>query len=1529
MENFYHDFLKRNKLRFNFFVWLIVLTALTTTSAFAQITGTTPASRCLEGSVTLRATAQSGTIKWFTVPFYGTAVGTGTTFTTPSLTGTTTYFVDAVDETGCSLNTNNARVPVTATINAGSMQAIIFYESSTFCRSVSTAQTPTRTGTAGGTYTATNGLSIDQTTGAFTPSANSTGNYVITYTVTASEGCVENPTSTTIYLTDAPVQPSISYSGSPWCTTESSKSVSQSGATGGIYTASPSGLTLNSSTGVITPSTSLGGTYVVTYFVSAAGGCAPMTATTTVSITGLPTASINYNGADFCKSNTTAQSPNLSGTNSYTGGSYSASPAGLTINSSTGAITPSSSTAGTYTVTYTISAAQNCSSVTATCHVTINPLPTASFAADNATVCQGATSPRITFTGASGTAPYTFSYTVNDGATQMLTTTSGSTNYIDCPTISAGTTVYKLLSVGDANGCSQSVSGSSVTITVTASPVATFNYTGSPYCKTGTAVPTMVGTATKGTFAATGVTFIDASTGEIDLVTTPAGTYTVTNTIASCGGVTETATITINALPTVSIDGTSECGDYLLTASITASNPVIKWYKDGSEISGVTSSTYIATATGTYTVNVMDGSTGCSNTSSGYNVTSINPIPTVTAQTDNTTACGSTILSATATNATSYQWYKGGSAISGANSLTYSAEASGAHSIMVTGAGTCTATSETLNITVYPIPTASISGTLIACGSTVLTASTGTASPTYQWYKDGTVISGATESSCTVTSSGAYTVKITEKSSDCSDTSATSTVTINAVPEASVDGASTVDYNSTSSYTAPSGSYTYAWAIDENQGSISSGATSQSVSVKANTPGTFTIGLQLSNGTCTSTTTKTVYIIPVITGDLTACDNTVLTASPNSVTNYTYQWYKVVSGSNTTISGATGSTYTATASGSYVVTVTSKTTSAGGTSAASVVTINPLPTAFNVTGGGTYCSGGDGMVIGLDGSETGINYQLLKGGVATGTAVAGTGSAISFGKQTLVGTAIYTVVATNATTSCTQTMTGSTTITVVADPTLNTQPNVSMCVGGMTILGTQPTGGTGNISYQWKYSADGSTNWANVANGTPSGFTYTITAEGGYQELVVTGTGSETAQDTYYKCVLTSDGCGCDVTETGAIKVTIVADPYITTQPTSPASICIGGTGTMTIAAAGGITTTPHYYWQYYNGTSWDNVSDDTPSGAVYTGKDATTFSVSGITSAGAYKYRCIVNRGGSYCNDVTSDEVTVTVVADPSWAINSVTTTTTTYGSAVTLSSTVQGGLGGDISWIRSDEATPNASETETVVTTGNVPPSVGTWYYRPHYVPTGSGCNLSDGGVTAVTITKAPLTITAADQTISYGTAKSTVTGAGSYTPTGFVNGESSSVISGTVSYITTYTATTPAGTSGVTITPDVTGLTATNYSFTAVNGSITITQASSTITVTGTSSFTYTGSAQGPNASTVNGSTGAVTYSYSGTGSTTYTASSTAPTAVGTYQVIATVAADTNYTGASSEAYAFTIYPAAPTGTATQTFCSSTAQ
>jgi hypothetical protein len=85
-----------------------------TVTALPTLTSTTPASICGSGSTVLGANAASGTINWYTAASGGSSLIAGTSYTTPSISATTTYYVD-VTANGC---TSSPRTAVVATVNA-------------------------------------------------------------------------------------------------------------------------------------------------------------------------------------------------------------------------------------------------------------------------------------------------------------------------------------------------------------------------------------------------------------------------------------------------------------------------------------------------------------------------------------------------------------------------------------------------------------------------------------------------------------------------------------------------------------------------------------------------------------------------------------------------------------------------------------------------------------------------------------------------------------------------------------------------------------------------------------------------------------------------------------------------------------------------------------------------------------------------------------------------------------------------------------------------------------------------------------------------------------------------------------------------------------------------------------------------------------------------------------------------------------------------------------------------------------------
>ncbi|MBK9484510.1 MAG: LamG domain-containing protein [Chitinophagaceae bacterium] len=290
--------------------------------------------------------------------------------------------------------------------------------------------------------------------------------------VTDATACVGsgNSGNPTITVTPLPAA-TISYAGSPYCSNAGTATVTRTGTAGGTYS-STAGLTINATTGDVTLGTSTPGTYTVTYTIAASGGCSVVTATTTITITQLPAATISYAGSPYC-SNAGTATVTRTGT---AGGTYS-STAGLTINATTGDVTLGTSTPGTSR--YTIAASGGCPVVTATnTTITIIQLPAATISYAGSPYCSNAGTANVTRTGtAGGTYSSTAGLTINAATGDVTLGTSTPGTYTVTYTIAA------------SGGCS--VVTATTTITITQLPAATISYTGSPYCSNaGTATVT-------------------------------------------------------------------------------------------------------------------------------------------------------------------------------------------------------------------------------------------------------------------------------------------------------------------------------------------------------------------------------------------------------------------------------------------------------------------------------------------------------------------------------------------------------------------------------------------------------------------------------------------------------------------------------------------------------------------------------------------------------------------------------------------------------------------------------------------------------------------------------------------------------------------------------------------------------------------------------------------------------------------------------------------------------------------------------
>jgi hypothetical protein len=170
------------------------------------------------------------------------------------------------------------------------------------------------------------------------------------------------------------------------------------------------------------------------------------------------------------------------------------------------------------------------------------------------------------------------------------------------------------------------------------------------------------------------------------------------------------------------------------------------------------------------------------------------------------------------------------------------------------------------------------------------------------------------------------------------------------------------------------------------------------------------------------------------------------------------------------------------------------------------------------------------------------------------------------------------------------------------------------------------------------------------------------------------------------------------------------------------------------------------------------------------------------------------------------------------------------------------------------------------------------------------------------SVTVNQAALTVTASSASRAYGGANPTF----GYTVTGFVNGDTSSVVGGSAAETTSATSTSAPGSYSITFSSEA--LTATNYTFSYVNGTLTVSQAPQTITFNAPASpVTYGVSQISLSASASSGL--AVSFSVS-SGSCSVSGSTLTVTGEGTCVVAANQAGNTDYSAAATVSHSIVV-------------------
>ncbi len=418
-----------------------------------------------------------------------------------------------------------------------------------------------------------------------------------------------------------PTLTSITYPSPTFCNSSSaSPTIVPSSSVGGTFTSATLGSSLNPATGVISAGAPAG-VHTITYGWPAFGGCPAASVTTIVAIGQSPSITTFSYATPFCNNNNSTVSPTLVATGATGVFSFTGSGTLGSFSTANGSFNPSTSTPGSYIITYTIPVSNGCPSASASTSVTITSLPTiANFdyppaGPNNNIYCAGAglQSPSATVTNPN-------SNTITYSSLPAGLTIDASTGVVNPATSTPG--VYTVtMTIAAGGGCSAVTATTSVTIL--ARPTATIAYVGSPYCQTvgSTSQAISITGVTGGPLVnpnfsyvtAPGLT-LDATTGAIDLNSTP-GTYTVKYRFNGANGCLDSSstTVTIRSRPSSTI-------------SYSGANPIC------SNVSPTVGGTVTSASNWTLTLSNGQTTTGSSGTNVPWSiaVNTLNPGQTAT-----------------------------------------------------------------------------------------------------------------------------------------------------------------------------------------------------------------------------------------------------------------------------------------------------------------------------------------------------------------------------------------------------------------------------------------------------------------------------------------------------------------------------------------------------------------------------------------------------------------------------------------------------------------------------------------------------------------------------------------------------------------------------------------------------------------------------------------------------------------------------------------------------------------------------------
>jgi len=564
----------------------------------------------------------------------------------------------------------------------------------------------------------------------------------------------------------------------------------------------------------------------------------------------------------------------------------------------------------TSSITYTVTGVDTNGCVnTAHAIVMVNSLPTANAKSSALSTCNG-NSVTLSANAGAGTIPYTYEWSAGalpeDAGISTATITSNSSYTV---------------SVTDINGC-RAISSVSVIM----NPLPTVSAQSSePVACYGSSVTLSVnaGAGTNPyTYAWSNKSPSNSST--ISAVITTYSVYTVTVTDINRCLATNTVSVGMNTLPTVSADGGTICLGNSQNVSASGAS-TYSWSNSGlSDITTVNPAT-----TTTYTVTGTDGN-GCNNTATA--IVKVNKLPVVTAVGGTICQGNSQIVSANGANTYSWNTLESGVSINVTPTITTTYTVSG------TDGNGCS--NDTIAIvTVNTLPSVSAVGGTICQGNSQNIIASGAIIYTWNIGKSSDTIS----INPTITTT--YTVTGTDRN-NCSNI-ATAKVIVNTLPTVTAVGG-IICYGNSQNVVA-SGANIYTWNNSESGDTIS-------VNPLINTT-YFVTGTD--NNNCSNTANA---VVSVISAKVTATPEIICFGNSSQISvssGESYQWSSgsCVTSQECSVSPTINTTYTVTVIASGCTNIDSV-----------VVSVNPLPIAF-AGNDQTVCSGNNVTLIATGGSS--------------------------------------------------------------------------------------------------------------------------------------------------------------------------------------------------------------------------------------------------------------------------------------------------------------------------------------------------------------------------------------------------------------------------------------------------------------------------------------------------------------------------------------------------------------------------------